>query len=119
MDPGELECDCFFSLEIPMGLGITCCLQSHDAFHYPEGSFGFSPVFFQQKQKEKVLLASSVKMVFRSDTGERLEPRGGQCTAAVILRGIRGVKCLTSSLLHLKAFGQLQADRVCSRSLAE
>lgn len=58
-------------------------------------------------------------MVFWSDMGERLEPRGGQCTAPVILRSIRGVSCLTSSLLHLKAFGQLQADRVCSRSLAE
>ena len=37
MDPGELECDCFFSLEIPMGLGITCCLQSPWSFSLPGG----------------------------------------------------------------------------------
>ena len=36
-DTGEFECDSFFSLEIPMGLGIIYCLQSPWSFSLHRG----------------------------------------------------------------------------------
>lgn len=101
-DSGEFEHDSYFSLEIPKGLGIICCLQSQLNFSLHWGSYGLSSFVFGYKEKGSISFQYEDGFVtqHKRDVSSKGRP-AHEPMASMAFWSSRGRVYLTISFLHL------------------
>lgn len=102
-DTEEFECDSFFSLEIPKGLGMSCCLQSLLTFslRWAILCVFISFLWVEGERKGSISLWYEDGLVTQHKREIRSKGRPAhEHMAPMALWSSRGRDCLTFSLLH-------------------